>query len=57
MLVWMDGGRMKIDFAAVFDMINIIQQSEYPDEKEWFFDVQTVDQLMELLEDLMEGEE
>jgi hypothetical protein len=45
---------MTIDYYAIFDMINAIQKAEYPDEKEWFFDVQTVDQLMELIEDLME---
>ena len=43
-----------IDFYAIIDMINAIQKAEYPDDEEWFFDVQTVEQLIELLEDLAE---
>ena len=43
-----------IDFYAIMDMINLIQLSEYPDDEEWFFEVQTVEQLIELLEDLAE---
>ena len=43
-----------IDFYAIIDMINAIQKAEYSDDEEWFFDVQTVEQLIELLEDLAE---
>ena len=47
---------MKIDFYAIKDMIKAIQRTEYPDNEEWFYDVQTIDQFIELLEDLAEVE-
>lgn len=46
-----------IDPEFIALAIEALQRQEYPDEKEWFFDVQTVDQLIELLEDKAEGGE
>ncbi len=38
----------------LIDMVKVIQRLEYPDDEEWFYDVQTMDQFIELLEDLEE---
>ena len=34
----------------LIDMVKAIQRLEYPDDEEWFYDVQTMDQFIELLE-------
>jgi hypothetical protein len=41
-----------IDPQLIALAIEALQRQEYADEKEWFFDVQTVDQLVEFLEDM-----
>ena len=37
--------------------IRALQFQYYPDDEEWFFDVQTVEQLLLLLEDMIEDGE
>jgi len=38
-------------------LIRALQFQYYPDDEEWFFDVQTVEQLLLLLEDMIEDGE
>jgi len=46
-----------IDPKLIALAIEALQRQEYPDDKEWFFDLQTVDQLIEHLEDMDEAGE
>lgn len=48
---------MIIDPELIILVIEAVQREEYPEDKEWFYQIQTVIQLIELLEDKAEGGE